>query len=276
MRSFFCRCYVEGTRIFYHQLSMPYIPFFPNHKIHHLRGDIIPIMLVFSSDVINEALRSTTRPGYNPNLANGPSHHGGEIGGSLEELILSLLNISSCDTFGDVGCGRGKLLIRTQLTYQSNLCFGIEIDSPRVHHMIFWWIDVYLKLFSLVPNLSRTRGARRNPSWPQIIHDDFTSDQFWIRRGQALFSRRKLKLFFNNFGGHMLYDGVQNSLEERLNLYCQPGTLVVSLCEMFLGSDSRKVWRLVSLVNHVIVPGDVSWCDGGDGREIKVFVYVKS
>ena len=145
-------------------------------------------MLVFSSDVINEALGSTMR-WYNPNTANyGPSHHGGEIGGTLEDLIMSLLNIRPRDTFGDIGCGRGKLLIRTQLTYQSNLCFGIEIDSPRVHHCIYWWIDVYLKMFSLVPNLSRTRGARRNPTAPSIIHDDFTSDQFWHRIGSSLFS----------------------------------------------------------------------------------------
>ena len=95
-------------------------------------------MLVFSSDIINEALRSTMRS-YNPNTANAcPSHHGGEIGGTLEELIMSLLNIRHCDTFGDIGCGRGKLLIRTQLTYQSNLCFGVEIDSSRVRYCIYW------------------------------------------------------------------------------------------------------------------------------------------
>jgi hypothetical protein len=233
-------------------------------------------MLVFSSDVINEALGSTMR-WYNPNTANyGPSHHGGEIGGTLEDLIMSLLNIRPRDTFGDIGCGRGKLLIRTQLTYQSNLCFGVEIDSPRVRHCIYWWIDVYLKMFSLVPNLSQTRGARRNPTSPSIIHDDITCDQFWDRIGYSLFSRRKLKLFFNNFGGHMLNDGVQDDLESRLHQYCQSGTLVVSLSEMFLDRNSRRLWTLDSEVNHVIVPGDVSWCDGGDGHEIKVFVYVKS
>ena len=74
----------------------------------------------------------------------------------------------------------------------------------------------------------------------------------------------------------MLNDGIQDKLETRLHHYCQSWTLVVHLSEMFLDHKSRNLWTLDSEVNHVIVPGDVSRCDGGDGLEIKVVVYVKS
>ena len=232
-------------------------------------------MLVFSSEVINNALASEQIP-YNPNTTSRlPSHHGGEIGGSLEDLIVSLLDLGSRDAFGDIGCGRAKFLMRMKLRYQSNECFGIESDSRRLHHGIYWWIRVYIKLLQVVPNASPYVGTRRNPSSPKIINGDFTCDSFWRRYGEFLFSSRKLKLFFNNFGGHMLHDGVQDLLEMKLNDYCQSGTVVVSLSEMFLDCKSRARWSLDSVVNHPIIPGDVSWSEGGNGDEIKVFLYVK-
>jgi len=232
-------------------------------------------MLVLSSEVINDALCSTRIP-YNPNTTSRlPSHHGGEIGGSLEDLIVSLLHLRSHEAFVDIGCGRAKFLIRMKLRYQSNLCFGIDCDSRRLHHGINWWIRVYIKLLHVVPNASPDPGTRRNPSAPLIINGDFTFDSFWRRYGYFWFSSRKLKLFFNNFGGHMLHDGVQDQLEMKLNEYCQSGTVVVSLSEMFLDRMSRDLWSIDSVVNHAIIPGDVSWSDGGDGDEIKVFVYVK-
>lgn len=235
-------------------------------------------MLVFSRDVINEALRTTSvLAPYYPNTVNGlPSHHGGEIGGSLEDLIISLLDLHHRETFGDIGCGRGKFLFRMKLTYQANSCFGVEIDSPRVRYGIYWWIHVYMKLFSLVSNLSRNPLSRRCPSAPKLLHHDITSVDFWRRFGFSWFSSRKLKLFFNNFGGHMLNDGIQDELELKLHHYCRSGTLIVSLSEMFLDRESKNLWSNVSVVKHVIAPGDVSWSDGGNGQEIKVFVYVKN
>ena len=75
-------------------------------------------MLVFTRDIINinKALHSTCKP-YNPNTASDlPSHHGGEIGGSLEDLIISLLNPRRRETFfGNIGCGQGNFLFCMKL-----------------------------------------------------------------------------------------------------------------------------------------------------------------
>ena len=87
----------------------------PNPLYFSSFGDKSQNMLVFLSDVINEALCSTMKP-CNPNTVNaGPSNHGGKIGAFLEELIISLLDLHHHETFGNIGCGRGKFLIQTKL-----------------------------------------------------------------------------------------------------------------------------------------------------------------
>jgi len=231
--------------------------------------------MLFPTASVNDVILHTSDTNYKPNTAFIPSHHGGEIGGSLEEKIISVLALSHADTFGEVGCGRGKFILRMKLLHQHNTCFGVECVTSRVAEGHSWWTKIYATLLSEVPCTSHHGNSRRNPQPPIFINGNFTEDSFWIRHGETYFSPHNLKLFLNNYGEHMLHDGTQTKLEMKLDQYCASGTFVVALSKMFLDRKAWDTWVEKRVITHKIKAGDVSWTRGREGGKIKVYVYVK-
>jgi len=226
--------------------------------------------MLISRDLITAIFNCSPRD-YNANIANMPSQHGGEIGGSLEQRIIYEFNLSHNDTFGELGFGRGKFLMRMKLLYQNNDCFGVECSPYRFGYGVEWWNKIYNFLLENLHGVSGNPSSRRNPSSPHFIEGDFTDVGFWDDFGEFYFQRRGLKLFLNNYGDHMLHDGVMLVLETNLDYYCVSGTVIISLAKMFLCRQSNK-WALHKEINVEKIPGDVSWSMGG---EITLFVYVK-
>lgn len=231
--------------------------------------------MLFSKELINLIIEHTRNHGYNPNIAFIPSHHGGEVGGTLEDKIMSILTLHHADTFGELGCGRGNILLHMKLLYQHNQCFGFECMASRVEQGLSWWSKIYAKLLSDAHGTSNVVNSRRNPQAPNFIEGDFTKDSFWTSHGETLFSQTNLKLFLNNFGDHMLNDGTQTKLELNLDKYCVSGTLIISLSKMFQYCRPRDSWIQKNVIYHQVKAGDMSWKQGRDGGEIEIYVYQK-
>ena len=231
--------------------------------------------MLFSKELINHIIEHTRNHGYNPNIAVKPSHHGGEVGGTLENKIVSILTLHHADTFWEIGCGRGNILLRMKLLHQHNQCFGVECMVSRVEQGHSLWSRIYSKLLSDANGTSQVINSRRNPQPPIFIQGDFTEDSFWTSNGQTLFAQRNLKLFLNNYGDHMLNDGTQTKLELKLDTYCLSGTLIISLSKMFQYCSSRDSWTEKNVIHHQIKAGDMSWRQGRDGGKIEIYIYQK-
>jgi hypothetical protein len=231
--------------------------------------------MLFTEELVHDVILQTTNTNYKPNVAFIPSHHGGEIGGSLEKKVISILALSHADTFGEVGCGRGKFILHMKLLHQHNTCFGVECVTSRLTEGHYWWSKIYATLLSDVPCTSHHVNSRRNPQAPIFINGNFTEESFWSTHGETYFSRRNLKLFINNYGEHMLHDGTQTKLEMKLDQYCASGTFVVALSKMFMDREAWDIWVQKQVITHKIKAEDVSWTRGRAGGIIKLYVYVK-
>ena len=74
----------------------------------------------------------------------------------------------------------------------------------------------------------------------------------------------------------MLYSSVQDLLENYLTKYCQAGTIIVSLAEMFLNKNSTDYWENTEVHQHKQHNVDLSWSDGGENGIIYIYVYRRS
>ena len=222
--------------------------------------------MLFKAKTVDNLLSYAANANYDPNKARTPSNHGGEIGGLLACKILKILNLRSDDTFGELGFGRGRFLIRVQLLHQDVTCFGVENDKTRFGLSSVWME----KILNRIAEKCIWRDANSTVC-PHFIFGDFSGSVFWDEHGREFFRRQGLKLYFNNYNHHMLYASVQTLLENYLTVYCPAGTIVVSLAEMFLDKDSRPFWENAEVHHHEQNHGDVSWSDGGG--IILIYVY---
>ncbi len=226
--------------------------------------------MLFRNSTVQSLVSLAHNANYNPNEARTPSSHGGEIGGSLARKIIEILNLTTNNTFGELGFGRDLFLIEVQLLHQNNTCFGVENDETR-----FNLSSVRMeKILGHIADKCTWRAG--NPTViPHFILGDFSNCQFWDTHGGEYFRRHGLKLFLNNYNYHMLFAGVQSSLENYLTEYCPQQTVIVSLAKMFLDRRSKIIWETMDVFPHKQNYADLSWSHGSKNGVIMIYVYSK-
>lgn len=224
--------------------------------------------MLFRNSTVQSLVSLAHNANYNPNEARTPSSHGGEIGGSLARKIIEILNLTTNNTFGELGFGRGLFLIEVQLLHQNNTCFGVENDETRFNLSNVWME----KILGHIADKCTWRAG--NPTViPHFILGDFSNCQFWDTHGGEYFRRHGLKLFLNNYNYHMLYSSVQPLLEIHLTNVCPSQTIIVSLAKMFLDKESKMFWEKKEVCHHKQNHGDLSWSDGCGNGIITIYVY---
>ena len=122
--------------------------------------------------------------------------------------------------------------------------------------------NIYNFLLRNLHGVSGDTSSRRCPSSLYFIQGDLTDVGFWDDFGEFCFRRPGLKLFLNNYGDHMLHDGVMTVIEMNLDNYCVSGAVIILLAKMFICRKNNK-WVQHKVMNVEKRPGDVSWSAGG-------------
>jgi hypothetical protein len=184
---------------------------------------------------------------------NYRSSHGGAVRfGLLRYILCDLLKLDDGDYFVDLGSGCGIIPNCVGVYKPLVNSVGIEFYQPR--------FEISL---STSITLHESNNLIRSFSPPLFIHGDMTDEHTMVHH----LSQPNLKMFFNNFNGLMLYDGIQQIVEEMVNEHCLIDTKIVSLGPMHFDDN---VWTKRQF-NHTVKLHELSWM--AHSCVIKIYVY---
>jgi len=181
------------------------------------------------------------------------SSHGGVVRfGLLRVILCDLLRLENGDYFVDLGSGCGII----------PNCVGVY--NPLVNSVGIEFHQARIRISNSTSiTLHENNTLIRSFSPPLFIHGDMTDEDTMVHH----LTQPNLKMFFNNFNALMLYDGIQQIVEELANFHCLIGTRIVALEPMHF---DENVWTHRQF-NHTVMPHELSWM--APSRVIQIYVY---
>jgi hypothetical protein len=231
----------------------------PSFHPNHLSTQTMRLRSGFNFDEAYAKVLSVSRrhnyEEYLGQMNNDRASHGGAVGfGLLGFILQDLLAIQDGDYFVDIGSGCG--MIPNTIGLYQPLATSVGVERSEYRSFI---------AAATAMILTNHEPCIRSFTTPQFYRQNFTDENFMAEH----LNKEHLKMFFNNFDGFFLYEGIQLTFERLANTYCRPGTQIVSLGLMFF-SDVEWSVRIVDFMTSDL---DLSW--SRNPRQLDIYVYTK-
>ena len=202
--SFLCMSYIISSHAWY--LHSP-------HFSHlNRRGRLHSVEAIFYAEEILTSFHPD-----NTQTMNVLSSHGGNVTMETILSILSIFNGHDDSIILDLGSGFGHFINTAQFMFPYCRCVGFETDLSRILLSREMW------------QLFQTLGS--SPVL-NIVHQSFTNDTII-----EFLKEPNLFIFFNNYGSHFLFDGIQQQIVALMETHCTIGTSIVSFDHMYLNKN---------------------------------------
>ena len=231
----------------------------PSRHPNHVSTQTMRLRSRFTYEqAFRKVVAVATRHNYNVYLGQIDhirASHGGTVGfGLLGFILQDLLAIKDGDYFIDIGSGCGIICNTIGLYAPLATTVGVELNQYR---------SFIAAATGMI--LGNHEPCIRSFTTPNFFRQDFTDENFMAEH----LNQRNLKMFFNNFDGSFLFEGIQQEFEILASRYCRRGTVIVSLERMFFHSSEWNSRIVVFRTGEF----DLSW--SRTARELKIYVYTK-